>query len=149
MDRRWTHTCARVPSSSVCIQACRCPTHTRIDLFHVVCTHVSVSTPLSCARARVCAWVCARVCVWPLPLWHYYYGSALHACKLRELSTFWRECYSCVKMSISPYACGDRPCSHPSAAYNRARACVRARAEGARVRRPRVCLTRHPCVRYV
>jgi hypothetical protein len=65
MNRPWIHTCARLPSSSLYIQAYRCPTHTCIDLFHLVCTHRSVSTPLSCARARVCVRLClrGRVCL--------------------------------------------------------------------------------------
>ncbi len=46
-------------------------------LFKVVCTHRSVSTPLSCARACVRVRVCVCVCVCV-------YCGALHACKLRE-----------------------------------------------------------------
>jgi hypothetical protein len=91
------------------------------------------------ARVRVCVGECV-------------YGGALHVCKLRRsVKIPARVLYSCVhchavQMSISLYVCADRPCSHPPL-HTRAR--VRGHELRARVSRPRVYLTRHPCVRYL
>ncbi len=124
MDCPWMHTCARVTSSSLCIQAYRCPTHTRIDLFHVVCTNRSVSTPPSCARA----WVC--VCV-PGRVWLCAYDGALHACEPRiSVNILARVLYGCVKMSISRYVCSDSVAFSARRRSSRRRPSTRTSARG-------------------
>jgi hypothetical protein len=58
MVRRWIHTCARVPSSSLYIQGLSMSNAHMHRPFPRCMYTSSVSTPLWCARAR------ARVCVW-------------------------------------------------------------------------------------
>jgi hypothetical protein len=83
----------------LCSSAIELPLHPRLSMSNAHThrpfprcryTHNRMHASIVCARASVCAWVCACVSV---------YGGALHACKLREAIDISGEVlYGCVTM---------------------------------------------------
>ncbi len=73
-----------------------------------------------CVCVSVCVCVCVCVCV---------YSGALLARLRQSVDNLAKVLYSCVKMSMSPYVCADRPCSPPPL-----HTCARVQAQAAAAR---------------